>query len=77
MYAAIQVLSLAIFFAFSTGVRAGGGHPASYWFWSGFGPFGGNASTHSFELLLLSPAHILIVAVAFAIGSSYKLILRR
>jgi hypothetical protein len=76
-YAAIQVLSLAIFFAFSTGVRAGGGHPASYLFWSGFGPFGGNAAAHSFELLLLSPAHMLIMAVAFAIGTSYKLILRR
>lgn len=77
MYAAIQVVGLAIFAGFSTGIFAGGGHSASYSFWNGFGPFGGNASTHSFGVLILSPAHLLLMAVAFVVGSAHRLILRR
>ena len=76
-YAALQVLSLAIFFAFSSGVIAAGGHGASYSLSDGFGPFGGSASSHGFELLFLSPAHIVLMAVAFVIGSAHRQILRR
>ncbi|HEV2955465.1 MAG TPA: hypothetical protein VGX95_05065 [Xanthobacteraceae bacterium] len=77
-YAAIQLLGLALFFAFRAGVLAGGSHGASYSFeiWPGFGPFAGKVSaggtTNSFEVLIGSPAHILIVALAFAIGSTYR-----
>ncbi|MEO8743663.1 MAG: hypothetical protein ABI334_06740 [Candidatus Dormiibacterota bacterium] len=78
VYAALQVLALAVFIAFSSGVIAGGGHAASYSLWSGFGPFGGGVLNGSgFELLVLSPAHILLMAIAFAVGSSYRLVLRR
>jgi hypothetical protein len=76
-YAVLQVLSLAIFFGFSTGVLASAGHAASYSFWNGFGPFGGSASSHGFELTILSPAHLVLMALAFAIGSSHRLLLRR
>jgi hypothetical protein len=75
-YAAIQVLGLALFIAFRAGVAAGGAHGASYSFefWPGFGPFAGkvSASGNTFEVLIGSPAHILIVLVAFMIGSSYR-----
>jgi hypothetical protein len=76
-YAVIQILSLVISFAFSAGVLAGGGHPASYALWSGFGPFGGSASAHGFEVTLGSPAHLVLMAIAFVIASSYRTILRR
>lgn len=76
-YAAIQVIGLAVFVGFSSGVLAGGGHGASYSFWGGVGPFGGSASPHSFELLILSPAHVLLMAVAFVVVSAHRLILRR
>lgn len=76
-YAAVQVIAFAIFVGFSSGVLAGGGHSASYTFWDGFGPFGGSASAHSFQLLILSPAHVLLMAVAFFVASAHRLILRR
>jgi glycerol-3-phosphate acyltransferase PlsY len=75
-YAAIEVVSLAIWLAFSTGVLAGGGHAASYSLWDGFGPFGGSVvATHSFVWLFFSPAHLGLMALAFLIGSSYRQIL--
>lgn len=76
-YAIIQILSLVISFAFSAGVLAGGGHPASYALWSGFGPFGGSASAHSFQVTLASPAHLVLMAIAFMMASGYRTILRR
>ena len=81
-YAAIQLLGLVLFFAFRAGVVAGGGHGASYSFefWplsgpsAGFGPFAGTvgADGNTFEVLIGSPAHLLIMLVAFAIGSTYR-----
>lgn len=76
-YAAIEVLSLAISFAFSAGVWASGGHAASYAFWSWFGPFQGSASSHGYEVTLGSPAHLVLMAIAFVIGSNYRTVLRR
>jgi hypothetical protein len=77
-YAAIQVTSLAIWMAFSTGVIVSGGHAASYSLWDGFGPFGGSVvSSHSFVWLFLSPAHLLLMALAFLIGSTHRQIWRR
>ena len=76
-YLAIQVVASAIFAGFSTGVLASGGHEATYAFWNGFGPFGGSASGHSFQLLILSPAHVLLMAAAFVLGSARRLIFRR
>jgi hypothetical protein len=76
-YMTIQVLGLALFLAFRAGVVAGGAHGASYSFeiWPGFGPFAGKVgaggSTNTFTVLLGSPAHLLIVALAFAIGSTF------
>jgi hypothetical protein len=75
-YAALQILALAIFIAFSSGVLAAGGHGASYALWSWFGPFGGSASSRGFELLVLSPAHVVLMAIAFAIGTSHRLLRR-
>jgi hypothetical protein len=80
-YAAIQLLGFALFLAFRAGVVAGGAHGASYSFeiWPGFGPFAGKvgAGGNTFEVLLGSPAHILIVLLAFAIGSTYRSVLAR
>lgn len=75
-YAAIQLLGLALFFAFRAGVAAGGAHGAGYSFelWPGFGPFAGkvSASGNTFEVLLGSPAHVLFVMIAFMVGGSYR-----
>lgn len=87
-YVAIQVLGLALFFAFRAGVAAGGAHGASYSYefwptvpdaWASFGPFAGKvgADGNTFEVLIGSPAHILIVVLAFAIGSTYRSVLAR
>ena len=76
-YAVLQFLSLVIWFAFSAGVLAGGGHPASYALWSWFGPFGGSASSHGFEVTIGSPAHLVLMALAFLIGSRYRQLLHR
>lgn len=76
-YVAVQILSIVISLAFSAGVVAGGGHPASYAVWSGFGPFAGSASPHTFTVVLGSPAHLVLMAVAFLLGSAHRLILRR
>jgi hypothetical protein len=84
-YAAIQLLGFALFLGFRAGVLAAGAHGASYsfelWsgFGSGFGPFAGKvgADGNTFELLIGSPAHLLIVALAFAIGSTYRGLLTR
>jgi hypothetical protein len=80
-YAAIQLLGLALFFAFRAGVAAGGAHGASYSFefWPGFGPFAGKvgAGGNTFEVLLGSPAHLLFVLIAFMIGGSYRTIFAR
>jgi hypothetical protein len=75
-YLAIQVLGLALLIAFSAGVAAGGSHGASYSFefWRGFGPFAGKvgAGGNTFEVLIGSPAHILLVLIGFMIGSTYR-----
>jgi hypothetical protein len=86
-YAAIQVLGFALFLAFRAGVMAGGARGATYSFefWpaigplAGFGPFAGKvgADGNTFEVLIGSPAHILIVLLAFAIGSTYRGFLAR
>ena len=80
-YAAIQVLGVAVLIAFKTGVGAGGWNSGSYSFefWNGFGPFAGSVSANgsSFEMLLLSPAHLLLMLVAFAIGSTYRSLFAR
>lgn len=76
-YAVIQVLSIVISLAFSAGVVGGGGHPASYAVWSGIGPFAGSASSHAFTVSLGSPAHLVLMALAFVLGSAHRQILRR
>lgn len=76
-YVALQVLAFVVFMAFSSGVVAGGGHGASYSFWSGFGPFGGSVlSGDRFEVLILSPAHVLLMAAAGLVGSRYRRLLQ-
>jgi hypothetical protein len=80
-YAAIQALGIALFIAFHAGVAAGGAHSGSYSFelWSGFGPFAGSVSGNgsTFVMLMGSPAHLLIVLLAFLVGSSYRSLLAR
>ena len=75
-YAVIEGLALIVSLAFSAGVIAGGGHPASYALWSWFGPFAGSASSRSFQVTLGSPAHLVLETVAFVIGSTYRTYLR-
>ncbi len=80
-YAAVELLGVALLIAFHAGVAAGGSHGGSYSFefWPGFGPFAGKASAsgNTFEVLLASPAHVLLVWVAFMIGSSYRTVFAR
>jgi hypothetical protein len=76
-YAVLQVLSFVIWFGFSAGLVAGGGHAGSYAFWSWFGPFGGSASASGFEITIGSPAHLVLMAIAFVIGSRYRQLIRR
>lgn len=70
-YVAVQVVAFAVFFAFQGGVLTSGGHGAAYDFLNGFGPFGGSvgAGGRSFEVALLTPAHVVVMLVAFVIGS--------
>jgi hypothetical protein len=81
VYAAIELLGFALLIAFNAGVAAGGSHGGSYSFefWPGFGPFAGkvSASGNTFQVLLASPAHVLLVWVAFLIGSSYRTVFAR
>ena len=80
-YMAIELLGLALMIAFNAGVAAGGSHGGSYSFevWPGFGPFAGKVSANgsTFQVLLASPAHVLLVWVAFMIGSSYRTVFAR
>ena len=80
-YVTIQALGFVLFIAFHAGVAAGGSHGGSYSFefWPGFGPFAGkvSASGNTFEVLLASPAHVLLVWAAFLIGSSYRTVFAR
>ncbi|HVS47662.1 MAG TPA: hypothetical protein VHJ99_02025 [Candidatus Dormibacteraeota bacterium] len=80
-YAAIQLLAIILLLAFHAGVAAGGAHAGSYSFefWNGFGPFAGSVSANgsSFVMLMLSPAHVLLMLIAFVIGSSYRTIFAR
>lgn len=80
-YAAIQALGIALSIAFHAGVAAGGSHGGSYSFelWPGFGPFAGSASAgaSSFMMLILSPAHVLLMLLAFVVGSSFRSVLAR
>lgn len=76
VYAAVQFLGIALIIAFHTGVVAGGAHSGTYSFefWNGFGPFSGSVSANGsrFEMLMLSPAHVLLMIVAFGLGSSFR-----
>jgi hypothetical protein len=72
-YGALAVLGLVAWFAFASGVMASGGHAASYL----FGPFAGSISGNRMQFVFFSPAHALLMALAFVIGSSYRLVLRR
>lgn len=80
-YAAIEALGFALLIAFHAGVAVGGDHGGSYSFefWPGFGPFQGSTAANGsgFEALLFSPAHLLLMLVAFALGSSYRTIFAR
>ncbi len=80
-YGAIQLLAIILLLAFHAGVAAGGAHAGSYSFefWNGFGPFAGSVSANgsSFVMLMLSPAHVLLMLIAFVIGSSYRTIFAR
>jgi hypothetical protein len=80
-YAAIQVLGIALFFAFRAGVAAGGAHGGTYSFelWPGFGPFSGEISAggNTFEVLIASPAHVLFVCITFLIGGTYRMVFAR
>lgn len=73
----LNVLALVISFAFSAGVVAGGGHPAAYSLWSWFGPFQGSASDHSFQVTLGSPAHLVLMGIAFLVASRHRQIFGR
>jgi hypothetical protein len=80
-YAATEALGIVLLIAFHAGVAAGGSHGGSYSFefWPGSGPFQGTAAANGngFEVLLLSPAHFLLMLVAFLIGSSYRALFAR
>jgi len=76
-YAAIQVLAVAVFLAFQSGIVAGGGLGGSYELLPGFGPFQGSVN-HGYEMEILSPAHLVLMLAAFLIGSrAWRVLPRR
>jgi len=76
-YAAIQVLAVAVFLAFQSGIVAGGGHGGSYELLAGFGPFQGSVN-HGYEMEILSPAHLVLMLAAFLIASrAWRVLPRR
>jgi hypothetical protein len=81
VYAAVQVVGVALLIAFHSGVAAAGVHTGTYSFefWNGFGPFSGSVAANGsgFEMLILSPAHLVLMLVAFVIGSSYRTVFAR
>lgn len=78
-YAAIQVLAIAVFFAFQAGLLAGGGRGGGYQLLPGFGPFAGtvNQGRMVFSFEILSPAHLILMLSAFLIGGRAWRLLRR
>jgi hypothetical protein len=79
-YAVIQAIGIAVIIAFHAGVTATGAHSGTYsfQFWNGFGPYAGSVTgSTGFSMTILSPAHAILVLIAFAIGSSYGWIFRR
>jgi hypothetical protein len=81
VYAAVQALGTVLLITFHAGVAAGGAHGGTYAFefWSGFGPFAGSVSANgsSFEMVILSPAHMVLMLAAFLVGSSYRTVFAR
>jgi hypothetical protein len=76
-YAAIQILAVAVFLAFQSGIVAAGGHGGSYELLPGFGPFQGSVN-HGYEMEILSPAHLVLMLAAFLIGSrAWRVLPRR
>jgi hypothetical protein len=78
-YIAVQVVAFAVFMAFQGGVLSSGGHGAAYDLLNGFGPFRGSVGTGgtSFEVAILTPAHVVVMLIAFVIGSRMWRLLRR
>ncbi len=79
-YALIQFIGIAVIIAFHAGVAATGSHGGTYSFqlWNGFGPYAGSVTGDSgFEMTILSPAHLVLVLIAFAIGSGYRSVFAR
>jgi hypothetical protein len=78
-YAAVQVLAVAVFLAFQAGIFAGGGRGGGYELLPGFGPFAGtvNQGHMVFTFEFLSAAHLMLMLIAFLIGSHTWRLLRR
>jgi hypothetical protein len=79
-YAVIQLIGIAVIIAFHAGVAATGSHGGSYSFqlWNGFGPYAGSVTGDSgFEMTIFSPAHLVLVLIAFAAGSCYRSVFAR
>jgi hypothetical protein len=79
-YALIQIIGIAVIIAFHAGVAATGSHSGTYSFqlWNGFGPYAGSVTGNSgFEMTIGSPAHVVLVLIAMAVGSTYRLIFKR
>ena len=80
-YAAIQIIGIVLIVAFHAGVAASGaqGGTYSFDFWNGFGPYSGRVAGNGsgFTMTLLSPAHLVLMLVAFVAGSCFRLVLGR
>jgi hypothetical protein len=81
MYVAIQIVGIAVIVAFHAGLAAGSSQGASFSFepLKGFGPYSGSVSGNGsgFMMTIFSPAHALLMLVAWAIGSSYRSVFGR
>ena len=80
-YLALQIVGIVLILGFHAGVTAAGGHGNTYsfQFWSAWGPFAGSVSGDEtrFMMTIGSPVQVLLVVVAFVIGSSYRTVLAR
>ncbi len=76
----IQIIGIAVIVAFHAGVASTGAHIGTYsfQFWNGFGPYAGSVTGNTgFSMTIVSPAHVILMVVAFAIGSRYGWLFRR
>ena len=73
VFAVLHTLTLTFHIAFTLGAKAVGGDEAAfsyaYEIAPGWGPLVGSGNAPTFEVLLISPFHVIVIAIAWLLGS--------